>query len=90
MVSILTVPKVSLRRGYCVRIRGSDMVSDRLSCIVLCMRIFMTREIFRDTRCGRGLGMHRGIFALTSEPVEEQPEKPKEALKVKGRKNGSL
>jgi L-ascorbate metabolism protein UlaG (beta-lactamase superfamily) len=36
-------------------------------------------EIFQDMRCGRGLGMHRGTFELTSEPVEELPEKSEEA-----------
>jgi N-acyl-phosphatidylethanolamine-hydrolysing phospholipase D len=41
-------------------------------------------EIFQDMRCGRGLGMHRGTFELTSEPVEELPEKSEEALKIKG------
>jgi N-acyl-phosphatidylethanolamine-hydrolysing phospholipase D len=41
-------------------------------------------EIFQDTKCKKALGMHWGAWALTSEPVEEPPEKLKEALKHKG------
>lgn len=41
-------------------------------------------EIFQDTRCRRALAMHWGTWALTSEPVEEPPEKLKEALRIKG------
>ena len=29
-------------------------------------------------------GMYWGTFALTGEPAEEPPEKPKETLKIKG------
>ncbi|KAL1858095.1 hypothetical protein Daus18300_010096 [Diaporthe australafricana] len=41
-------------------------------------------EIFQDTKCRRALGIHWGTFSMTSEPVEEPPEKLKEALKTKG------
>ncbi|KAF2994113.1 hypothetical protein E8E14_000582 [Neopestalotiopsis sp. 37M] len=41
-------------------------------------------EIFQDTRCKKALAMHWGTWALTSEPVNEPPEKLKEALKIKG------
>lgn len=41
-------------------------------------------EIFQDTKCRRALGIHWGTFSMTSEPVDEPPEKLKEALKIKG------
>jgi hypothetical protein len=41
-------------------------------------------EIFQDTKCSRALGIHWGTFSMTSEPVDEPPEKLKEALKIKG------
>lgn len=41
-------------------------------------------EIFQDTKCRRALGIHWGTFSMTSEPVEEPPEKLKEVLKIKG------
>jgi L-ascorbate metabolism protein UlaG (beta-lactamase superfamily) len=40
-------------------------------------------EIFQDTQCKKALGMHWGAWALTSEPIDEPPEKLKEALKHK-------
>ncbi|TVY55459.1 N-acyl-phosphatidylethanolamine-hydrolyzing phospholipase D [Lachnellula cervina] len=41
-------------------------------------------EIFQDTKCKNAMAIHWGTWALTSEPVEEPPEKLKEALKIKG------
>jgi N-acyl-phosphatidylethanolamine-hydrolysing phospholipase D len=41
-------------------------------------------EIFQDTKCRNGLGIHWGTWALTSEAVDEPPKKLKEALKIKG------
>lgn len=41
-------------------------------------------EMFQDTKCRKAIGMHWGTWALTSEPVEEPPQKLKEALKIKG------
>ena len=41
-------------------------------------------EIFQDTKCSMALGIHWGTWELTSEPVEQPPEKLKEALKIKG------
>lgn len=41
-------------------------------------------EIFQDTKCKKALGIHWGTWALTSEPVEEPPEKLREALEIKG------
>lgn len=41
-------------------------------------------EMFQDTKCKKAIGIHWGAWALTSEPVEEPPEKLKEALKIKG------
>lgn len=41
-------------------------------------------EMFQDTKCKKALAIHWGTWALTSEPVDEPPEKLKEALKVKG------
>lgn len=38
-------------------------------------------EIFRDTKCARGLGMHWGTWVLTEEDVLEPPRRLKEALK---------
>jgi N-acyl-phosphatidylethanolamine-hydrolysing phospholipase D len=37
-------------------------------------------EIFRDTRCKKGLGMHWGTWVLTEEDVLEPPKLLKEAL----------
>jgi L-ascorbate metabolism protein UlaG (beta-lactamase superfamily) len=41
-------------------------------------------EIFQDTKCKMALGIHWGTWALTSEAVDEPPEKLKQALKIKG------
>lgn len=41
-------------------------------------------DIFLDTRCQRGLGIHWGTWALTSEPIMEPPERLKRALRRKG------
>ncbi|KAH8195536.1 hypothetical protein TruAng_010296 [Truncatella angustata] len=41
-------------------------------------------EIFQDTKCIKALAMHWGTWALTSEPVNEPPEKLKEALEMRG------
>ncbi|KAK0741978.1 beta-lactamase superfamily domain-containing protein [Apiosordaria backusii] len=41
-------------------------------------------EIFRDTRCKKGLGMHWGTWALTFEEVEEPPRLLRQALKNRG------
>ena len=38
-------------------------------------------EIFRDTKCARGLGMHWGTWVLTEEDVLEPPRRLREALK---------
>jgi N-acyl-phosphatidylethanolamine-hydrolysing phospholipase D len=41
-------------------------------------------EISQDTKCKKALVMHWGTWALTSEPMDEPPEKLKEALRHKG------
>jgi L-ascorbate metabolism protein UlaG (beta-lactamase superfamily) len=41
-------------------------------------------EIFRDTKCRRGLGMHWGTWVLTEEDVLEPPRRLREALKHHG------
>jgi N-acyl-phosphatidylethanolamine-hydrolysing phospholipase D len=41
-------------------------------------------NIFVDTKCRRGLGMHWGTWVLTEEDVLEPPRKLREALKWKG------
>lgn len=41
-------------------------------------------DIFRDTQCKKGLGIHWGTWALTMEPVMEPPERLKMALKTRG------
>jgi N-acyl-phosphatidylethanolamine-hydrolysing phospholipase D len=45
-------------------------------------------NIFVDTKCRRGLGMHWGTWVLTEEDVLEPPRKLKEALKWKGIEEG--
>lgn len=47
-------------------------------------------EIFRDTRCKRGLAMHWGTWVLTEEDVLEPPRKLKEALKVRDLKETGI
>ncbi|KAK4146038.1 beta-lactamase superfamily domain-containing protein [Dichotomopilus funicola] len=41
-------------------------------------------EIFKDTRCRRGMGIHWGTWVLTSEEVEEPPRMLREALRASG------
>ncbi|KUI62478.1 N-acyl-phosphatidylethanolamine-hydrolyzing phospholipase D [Cytospora mali] len=38
----------------------------------------------RDTKCKAALGIHWGTWALTSEPIDEPPEKLRKALELKG------
>jgi N-acyl-phosphatidylethanolamine-hydrolysing phospholipase D len=40
-------------------------------------------DIFQDTKCKRALGMHWGTWALTSEPIDEPPDKLKEARNIR-------
>ena len=49
-------------------------------------------EIFQNTKCKIAMGIHCGTWALTSEAVDEPPEKLKEALKIKAlaRRNSSM
>lgn len=41
-------------------------------------------RIFKDTRCKKALGMHWGTWALTTEELDEPPQKLMEALKEEG------
>ncbi|KAK4197952.1 beta-lactamase superfamily domain-containing protein [Triangularia verruculosa] len=45
-------------------------------------------QIFRDTRCERGLEMHWGTWALTFEEVDEPPRLLREALRDRGMEEG--
>lgn len=36
-------------------------------------------RVFQDTQCKKAVGMHWGVWRLTSEPVDEPPKKLREA-----------